>query len=165
MWKARRHIGTEARRGIQEGNILLFHLVPSCLHAFVPLPVYYPHAPKARRRSGLHRLGIWFGGSGALFLFVTRLFNQDRPTALKAAPILFLVFERYQLLLAAAALVGTVVWRIVGASARVTVLFGLLAAAAFPRRSARCSSPPAWSNSACKANPLLNNSKNCTGFR
>src|SRR5271155_2194217 len=75
---------------------------------------------------------LWFGGLGALFLFATRLFNQDRQTALKAAPILFLVFERYQLLLAAAALVGTVAWRILGASVRVTVLFALLAAATVP---------------------------------
>jgi hypothetical protein len=75
---------------------------------------------------------LWFGGLGALFLFVTRLFIVDRPTALKAAPILFLVFERYQLPLAAAALVGTVCWRILGASARVTVLFVLLAAATVP---------------------------------
>jgi hypothetical protein len=75
---------------------------------------------------------LWFGGLGALFLFVTRMFNVDRPIALKAAPIMFLVFERYQLPLAAAALVGTVCWRILGASARVTVLFALLAAATVP---------------------------------
>jgi hypothetical protein len=72
---------------------------------------------------------LWFGGLGSLFLFVTRLFSADRPTALKAAPMMFLVFERYQLLLAAAALVGTVAWRILTGSARVTVLFTLLAIA------------------------------------
>jgi hypothetical protein len=76
--------------------------------------------------------GLWFGGLGALFLFVTRLFSQDRPTALTAAPMMFLVFERYQLLLAAAALVGTVCWRIMGGSIRVTVLFSLLAVATVP---------------------------------
>jgi hypothetical protein len=75
---------------------------------------------------------LWFGGLGALFLFATRLFNQDRETALKAAPIMFLVFERYQLLLAAAALLGVVGWRIGGGSVRVTVLFSLLAIAAIP---------------------------------
>jgi Domain of unknown function (DUF4149) len=76
--------------------------------------------------------GLWFGGLGALFLFAARLFNQDRETALKAAPILFLIFERYQLLLAAAALVGVVCWRISGGGVRVTFLFSLLAAAALP---------------------------------
>src|SRR5579872_389465 len=76
--------------------------------------------------------GLWFGGLGALFLFATRLFNEDRETAIKAAPIMFLVFERYQLLLAAAALLGVVGWRIGGGSIRVTVLFSLLAIAAIP---------------------------------
>jgi hypothetical protein len=75
---------------------------------------------------------LWFGGLGALFLFVTRLFTQDRPTALKAAPMMFLVFERYQLLLAAAALLGTVCLRILGGSTRVTFLFALLAVATLP---------------------------------
>jgi hypothetical protein len=74
--------------------------------------------------------GLWFGGLGALFLFATRLFSQDRETALKAAPILFLTFERYQLLLAAAALLGAVCWRIAGGTLRVTLLFSLLAIAA-----------------------------------
>jgi len=75
---------------------------------------------------------LWFGGLGALFLFATRLFQEDRPTALKAAPVLFLSFERYQLLLAAAALVGVVAWRVLGGSIRVTVLFCLIAAASVP---------------------------------
>jgi hypothetical protein len=69
---------------------------------------------------------------GALFLFVTRLFAVDRPTALKAAPQMFLVFERYQILLAAAALLGVVAWRILAGSIRITVLFILLAAATVP---------------------------------
>jgi hypothetical protein len=75
---------------------------------------------------------LWLGGLGALFLFVTDLFARDRPTALKAAPQMFLVFERYQILLAAAALMGVVAWRILAGSIRVTVLFILLAAATVP---------------------------------
>jgi len=75
---------------------------------------------------------MWFGGLAALFLFVTILFNQDRDTAIKAAPRMFLAFERYQLLLAAAALVGAVSWRILAKSIRVTVLFWMLALAALP---------------------------------
>jgi hypothetical protein len=75
---------------------------------------------------------LWFGGLGGLFLFVTRLFAEDRPTALNAAPLMFLAFERYQLLLASAALIGAVVWRILAKSVRVTVLFWMLAAASLP---------------------------------
>jgi len=75
---------------------------------------------------------LWLGGLGALFLFVTDLFANDRPTALKAAPQMFLVFERYQILLAAAALMGAVAWRVLAGSIRVTVLFFLLAAATVP---------------------------------
>jgi hypothetical protein len=75
---------------------------------------------------------LWLGGLGALFLFVTDLFAKDRPTALKAAPQMFLVFERYQILLAAAALLGAVAWRILAGSIRVTVLFIMLAAATLP---------------------------------
>ncbi|MGD0767921.1 MAG: hypothetical protein ABSB42_06960 [Tepidisphaeraceae bacterium] len=75
---------------------------------------------------------LWFGGLGALFLFVTDLFAKDRPTALTAAPQMFLVFERYQILLAAAALLGVVAWRILAGSIRVTVLFVMLAAATIP---------------------------------
>lgn len=76
--------------------------------------------------------GLWFGGLGALFLFATRLFAEDRDTALKAAPILFLSFERYQLLLAAAALLGAFVLRILTGSIRATVIFSLLALATVP---------------------------------
>ena len=45
---------------------------------------------------------------------------------------MFLVFERYQILLAAAALLGVVAWRILAGSIRVTVLFVMLAAATIP---------------------------------
>jgi hypothetical protein len=59
---------------------------------------------------------LWFGGLAALFLFVAIIFSQDRPTALKAAPMMFLAFERYQLILAAAALLVVVAWRILAKS-------------------------------------------------
>jgi hypothetical protein len=76
--------------------------------------------------------GLWFGGLGALFLFVADLFGRDRPTALVAAPEMFLVWERYQLVVAAAGLVGAVAWRVLSGSVRVTVIFSLLAVAAVP---------------------------------
>lgn len=75
---------------------------------------------------------LWFGGLGTLFLLVTSLFAEDRATALKAVPRMFLVFERYQLLLAAAALLGAVAWRVLAKSVRVTALFWMLAAASAP---------------------------------
>jgi hypothetical protein len=76
--------------------------------------------------------GLWFGGLGSLFLFATRLFSEDRDTALKAAPIMFLNFEKYQILLAAAALLGVMAWRILAKSLRVTILFWLIGAASVP---------------------------------
>jgi len=74
--------------------------------------------------------GMWLGGLGTLFLFGMRLFAVDRDLATRAAPTIFLVFEKYQLLLAVLALVATVGLRIITRSVRVTVLFWLLAAAA-----------------------------------
>jgi hypothetical protein len=74
--------------------------------------------------------GLWFGGLGAIFLFVTRLFSVDRDLAIKTAPQLFLVFERYQIVLAAASLLGAVAWRVVLPSPRATTLFWMLAIAA-----------------------------------
>jgi hypothetical protein len=75
---------------------------------------------------------LWLGGLGALFLFATHLFAADRAVALKAAPMMFLAFERYQLFLAAAALLSVVVWRVIGGSVRVTFLFCMIAIAALP---------------------------------
>lgn len=74
--------------------------------------------------------GMWLGGLGALFLFAMRLFAVDRDLAVRAAPTIFLVFEKYQLLLAVLALVATAALRIITRSVRVTVVFWLLAAAA-----------------------------------
>jgi hypothetical protein len=45
---------------------------------------------------------------------------------------MFRVWERYQLLIAAAALIGTVAWRLLAGSIRVTLVFSLLAIASFP---------------------------------
>jgi hypothetical protein len=49
--------------------------------------------------------GVWLGGLIALFIFVITLFHEDHALAVQAAPKLFAVFEKYQLLLAGAALV------------------------------------------------------------
>jgi hypothetical protein len=69
---------------------------------------------------------LWFGGLAALFLFVTRLFAVDRDLAKQAAPQLFGVFEKYQILLAAVALLSAAVWRMISGSIRATALFWLL---------------------------------------
>src|SRR2546421_11806382 len=53
---------------------------------------------------------LWFGGNMALFMFVTALFHQNRALAIDAAPIIFLTFERYHLILAAAALLSCGTW-------------------------------------------------------
>lgn len=50
---------------------------------------------------------LWLGALIALFLFVQTMFRQDRPTAVVAAPMLFNAFEKYQMVLAAAGIVGT----------------------------------------------------------
>ena len=50
--------------------------------------------------------GLWLGGVVAILLLVQRLFQYDRNTALSAAPQMFLVFEKYQLTLAAATVVS-----------------------------------------------------------
>ena len=54
--------------------------------------------------------GLWFGGLITLFLMVSHLFSADRATAVVAAPRMFLAFERYQIIVAAVALVATVAW-------------------------------------------------------
>ena len=73
--------------------------------------------------------GLWFGGMVALFLFVSVMFRESRPVAVDAAPMLFRAFERYQLLLAAFALVATVLWRILVLSRAIMVVFTFLALA------------------------------------
>src|SRR5262245_10130023 len=41
---------------------------------------------------------LWLGGMIALLLFVTRLFQASRPVAVEAAPVLFVTFAGYQLI-------------------------------------------------------------------
>jgi hypothetical protein len=69
---------------------------------------------------------LWLGGLGALFLFVTRLFAFNPALAKQAAPLLFHVFEKYQIVLAAASLLGAAVWRVFAKSSRATALFWML---------------------------------------
>ena len=59
--------------------------------------------------------GLWFGGLVTLFLAVTSLFRAlDRHTAGAGAARIFRLFNRYQLALAAAALIAAFCWRVVG---------------------------------------------------
>ena len=74
--------------------------------------------------------GLWFGGICALFLFVSVMFRESRPLAVDAAPMLFHAFERYQLLLAAFALVCLVLWRVLAHSRPIMVVFTFMALAA-----------------------------------
>jgi hypothetical protein len=75
--------------------------------------------------------GLWFGGMGALFLFVSYLFVTDRKMAIVVAPKMFAVFETYQLFVAAVALVGAAVWRLLSPGrAAITFIFVMLALSA-----------------------------------
>jgi hypothetical protein len=71
--------------------------------------------------------GLWFGGMIALFLFVSYLFMTDRPTAVIAAPKMFFIFERYQLIVAAVALFASAGWRLLTPRASITSLFAIFA--------------------------------------
>ena len=59
---------------------------------------------------------LWLGGVVALFLFVTAAFRvafpDDRPNAVRAAQAAFIRFGRYQLALAAIALLLSIAWRL-----------------------------------------------------
>ncbi len=70
--------------------------------------------------------GLWFGGNIALFLFVSSLFRQNRSLAIDAAPVLFITFERYHLLLAGASVVLSGAWLARDRSRATTALFVLL---------------------------------------
>jgi hypothetical protein len=63
-------------------------------------------------------------------LIAIQLFAVDRDLAIRAAPIIFLVFERYQILLGVAGLLCAAGWRFVSGSTRVNVVFAFLAVAA-----------------------------------
>jgi hypothetical protein len=73
---------------------------------------------------------LWLGGLGAIFLFVTRLFIVDHDLGTQAAPVLFVVFERYQLLVAGFALIGTASLRLALRSSNATAFFWMLGLAA-----------------------------------
>jgi hypothetical protein len=73
--------------------------------------------------------GLWFGGMVTLFLFMSYLFATDRPTAMVAAPKMFFIFERYQLIVAAVALIASAGWRLLVPRATITALFTLFALA------------------------------------
>jgi hypothetical protein len=76
--------------------------------------------------------GLWFGGLVVLFLAVTSLFHTfaDRhDLAGQGAARIFHAFNAYQLALAAAALLVTFVWRVVGPPKLKTTLFVFFAIA------------------------------------
>ena len=59
--------------------------------------------------------GLWFGGLVTLFIAITTLFSAlDRHTAGVGAARIFRVFNRYQLAVAAGALIAAFFWRVVG---------------------------------------------------
>jgi hypothetical protein len=73
---------------------------------------------------------LWLGGLVLLFLIVQTLFAAEpRDTFIEVAPRIFLAFERYQLLLAGLALLGTFAWRLASPTPALGALFSLLAAA------------------------------------
>jgi hypothetical protein len=76
---------------------------------------------------------LWFGGAVTVFVTAQSLFATfapDRATAGKAAAGVFRTWERYQLILAAVALVLTVAWRVLPGAAKLkTAVFAFFAAA------------------------------------
>ena len=70
---------------------------------------------------------LWFGGAITLFILVTHLFSVERAVAVQAAPRMFVHFARYQLLLAAIALVASAVWRLTEPRGILTAIFSLFA--------------------------------------
>ena len=76
--------------------------------------------------------GLWFGGIVLLFVAVQSLFNtfQDRRDVFaEGAAGIFRWFNRYQVALAAAALLATFAWRLVGPPRLKAALFTLFAIA------------------------------------
>jgi hypothetical protein len=70
---------------------------------------------------------LWLGGLMTLFITVSRLFAVNRPTAVVAAPQMFITFEAYQLGLAMVALLASAIWRVREPRASLTTLFALFA--------------------------------------
>jgi len=73
---------------------------------------------------------LWFGGLMTIFISVQTLFHHSRDLAVAANPILFAAFEKYQLILAAVALLVTFSWILRQPARLKTVLFILFALAA-----------------------------------
>jgi uncharacterized protein DUF4149 len=73
---------------------------------------------------------LWLGGLVLLFVIVQTLFNAEpHDIFIEVAPRIFLAFERYQLLLAGLALLGTFGWRLANPSIGISAVFTLFAAA------------------------------------
>jgi hypothetical protein len=70
---------------------------------------------------------LWFGGTITLFVCVQALFTLSRPIAPDAASTLFLVFSRYQLVLAGLTLIFTVLMYAVRPSYKLLASFFLFA--------------------------------------
>ncbi len=49
---------------------------------------------------------LWFGGQFTLVILVITLFRCDHATAVRAGPVIFHVFERYQLILASVSILA-----------------------------------------------------------
>lgn len=85
------------------------------------------------RNGFLYLLGLmvalWLGGLIALFIFVSILFKNDRATAVLAAPQMFHVFDRYQLVLAGLAIVCAIGWHVLSGARIKLVMLGFLIAA------------------------------------
>jgi len=78
--------------------------------------------------------GLWLGGMVYLFIAVQVLFREfprhSSRVAIDAAPQLFEAFERYQLILAAVALLAAFAWYCAARSRTILIAFVLLALAA-----------------------------------
>jgi hypothetical protein len=74
--------------------------------------------------------GLWFGGTIALFIFVSALFRQSRELAIQTTPVLFITFERYHLVLAALAGMMAGAWLAQSRTRMKTALFVLVFLAA-----------------------------------
>jgi len=56
----------------------------------------------------IYAWALWLGGLITTFIFVLTLFHEDHDLAVQTAPRLFHAFERYQLILAAVALLSSI---------------------------------------------------------
>jgi hypothetical protein len=55
---------------------------------------------------------LWLGGLITMFISVTALFGTDENLAKQAAPVLFVRFELYQMILAGTAVAAGVIWHV-----------------------------------------------------